>query len=217
MTALFTGLCLLILGLALFCFVRYLRAHGPFYIDTRWIQDISNRRMKCITVGENGEQIGRSRWVSTPAPDRIRANGLNHIVKYVARLVKSRSQRASLIIASPEGNKAWLIRREEGRLNILESVFTGSVTSTSRKSLFPLPPHLPEPKREQAIRSLFAELGIAAEEDRVHEYNGYADAMRELQYPIGIDIAQATLIVQRLLREVYHVQEADGLDFTFEE
>jgi len=38
-----------------------------------------------------------------------------------------------------------------------------------------------------------------------------------LVYPIGNDIAQATSIIQRLLRDVYHIQDSDGLDFTFED
>ncbi len=40
--------------------------------------------------------------------------------------------------------------------------------------------------------------------------------MRDLQYPIGNEVGRTTMIIQRLLREVYNVQETDGLYFTFE-
>jgi hypothetical protein len=207
MTTLFTALCLLLLGLAFFYFVRYLCAHGPICIPWTHVS----------SVDEDGKQVGRGRWVRTPRPDRIDRNGLNHIVKYVARLVKSQSDNAHLIISSTDGNKASLVCRDKGHLKIIEMVYTGSSTPTKRKEPFSFPPHPPDVEKEQAIRNLFAELGITAEKDFVHEYNGYVDAMRDLHYPIGNDIAPATLTIQRLLREVYHIRDTDGLDFTFEE
>ena len=212
MTTHFTGLCLLLLGLALLYFIQYLCARGPIHIDSRW--------MHVSSVDENGDQIGRSRWVRIPKPDRIETNGLNHVVKYVARLAKSQSGRAYLIIASTDGNKACLILREDGALKILEHVHLAPSSRVVRKSSWRFPdppPHPPEPEKEQAIRDLFAELNIAPDRDDVHEYNGYADAMRDLQYPIGNEIAPATLIIQRLLREVYHIQDSDGLEFVFKE
>jgi len=40
--------------------------------------------------------------------------------------------------------------------------------------------------------------------------------MRDLEYPIGNEIAQANSIIQRFLREIDHIQDTDGLDFLFE-
>jgi hypothetical protein len=129
MTTLFTALCLLLLGLAFFYFVRYLCAHGPICIPWTHVS----------SVDEDGKQVGRGRWVRTPRPDRIDRNGLNHIVKYVARLVKSQSDNAHLIISSTDGNKASLVCRDKGHLKIIEMVYTGSSTPTKRKEPFSSP------------------------------------------------------------------------------
>jgi hypothetical protein len=108
--------------------------------------------------------------------------------------------------------------RLEGQLKIHEHVMLGSSTPLTRKRLtqYYLPPEAAEPEKERALRKLFADLEIPPDEDIVHEYNGYADAMRDLLYPIGNDVSRATMIIQRLLREVYGIREAGGLNFTLE-
>ncbi|HLK58170.1 MAG TPA: hypothetical protein VKU00_16505 [Chthonomonadaceae bacterium] len=193
------------------CGVGLLWACGRFVIATDW--------MHVSTVDKDGNRIGKGKWERIPKPDKVDAYGLNHIVKYVARMVKSPSPRCSLIIASPDGNKACLIIRQDEQLTILEHIMLGSSTpAKSFKKLNKgyLPPQAPEPEKEQVLHRLFADLQIAPNIDTVHDYNGYADAMRDLHYPIGNDVGRATMIIQRLLREVYGVQEADGLHFTFE-
>ena len=203
------AICIGVVALAAILF--YLSRH-PGTISSPW--------MHVVSLDEDGNQIGKGKWVRIPAPDRVDRNGLNHIVKYVARLVKSTSTRCSLIIGSLDDTLACLIVRREGQLHLLESIHLAPSSRVVKKPFkrFPyLPPHTPEPEKEQAIRHLFAELNIAPDTDSVHDYNGHADAMRDLHYPIGNDVGQATQIIQRLLREVYHVQETEGLNFTFEE
>ncbi len=202
-------LCLLLLGLAFLSFVRFLWVHGPVQIDSRW--------MYVSSVDENSNRIGRGRWVRTPKPDRIDTNGLNHVAKYVARLVKSQGTHASLIVASLDGEKACLIMRQDGVLKVMEHAHRPPASPMAWKPSWHCPnltPDTPEPELEQAIRALFADLDIAPDIDEVEEYGGYADAV--LHYPIGNDVAQATFIIQRLLREVYHIQDTDALEFTFE-
>lgn len=172
-----------------------------------------------ISVDKNGKQIGKGKWVHIPTPDKIDTNGLSHIATYVDRILTSASTLCSLIIASPDGSKACLIMRDAGQLTIKASIHLGSSSAATGVSLqkLNLPPHAAEPEREKAIRKLFAELNIAPDRDKVHDFNGYADAMRGLHYLIGNNVDQATYIIQRFLREVDHVEEADGLSFSFEE
>lgn len=190
------------------------------YLFYRWRDDtFTIPWMYVSTVDEEGNQVGKGRWVRIPDPDQIPENGLNHVIKYVARMVKSSSTRCSLIIATPDGDKACLIIKEDGQPKIYESVHLAPSSPTPKK-VWPhvvVPPSEPEPEKEQAIRKLFAELNIAPVKDEVHDYNGYADARRSLIYPISNDIVEATRIIQRLLREVYHVRDEEGLNFTFEE
>jgi len=181
-----------------------------FLLDDKW--------MHVSSVDENGDQIGRDEWHLIPKPDKINSNGLSHIAPYVARLVNSSKKGGSLIISSPDGTKACLIMRDGSQLMLKEHVMLGSSLHVKKSYTGPdLPPEAPERAKEAALRTLFTDLGIAPDSDYVHEYNGYADAMRELEYPLGNEVSQTTRIIQRLLKEVYHVQEADGLDFTFEE
>jgi hypothetical protein len=192
-------LCVWFIVLTVVYVVRYLRARGLFAHVSRWM-------------------IGKGKLARTPLPDKIDSNGLNHVVKYVARLVKSPSPRCSLIIASPDRNIACLIRYGGDQLHVMESA---PVESFSRVVKMPFrklnpPPDASAVEKEQAVRDLFAELQIAPHAAVVHDDYGYADAMCGLHYPIGNDIGQATRTIQRLLREVYQVQEADGLHFTFE-
>jgi hypothetical protein len=104
-----------------------------------------------------------------------------------------------------------------GDLKLLESVHLVP-TSPEQKSVgIPyVPPGEPEPEKEVAIRKLFADLKIAPDRDEVHDYNGYANHMRDLEYSLGNEAIRATVIVERLLREVYEVREEDALHFTLE-
>src|ERR1051326_2720675 len=195
-----TGIVLLLLALVILGRVISLLSRSHFRFGINW--------MHVSSVDEDGNPIGKGEWVRIPEPDKIPENGLSHVVKYVARLVKSPSEHSSLIIASPDGNKACLIIGNKGQLKILEGIHlepsSRVVKGPFRK--WNIPPDSPEPEKEQAVRKLFEELNIAPEVDRVHDYNGYADAMRDLHYPIGNEVSQATRIIQRVLREIYQVQ-----------
>jgi hypothetical protein len=192
-------LCVWFFVLTVVYVIRYLRAHDLFARVIRWM-------------------IGKGKLARSPVPDKIDSNGLNHVVKYVARLVKSPSSRCSLIIASPDRNIACLIRHGGGQLHVMESAPVESFSRLVKRPFRKLnpPPDAFAAEKEQALRELFAELQIAPHAAVDHDDNGYTDAMSDLHYPIGNEIGEATRTIQRLLREVYYVQEADGLYFTYE-
>jgi hypothetical protein len=176
----------------------------------------SPRRAFVVSVDEQGEQIDQGKWVNIPRPDIVDSFGLNHIAAYVDRLVNFASPRCSLIIASPEGGKACLIMRDADSLKVMEMIPAEPSSHEGkghfRELNFPAP--AAQPEKEAAVRKLFAELNLAPVYDQLHDANGYENGMRHLHYVISNDVDQATLIIQRLLREVYHVEEADGLNFT---
>ena len=176
------------------------------------------------------------KWIKQNQPllSRVEQAGLSHVAGYMARLVKPSSPGGFLMIGPQKGTGVSVLH-EAYQLYIQVSVYlVPSVRKVKQPSslifnLFRIivlirrisagkltrSPPVAEPEKEQAIRRFFAELNIAPDKDSVRDVNGYADAIRHLRYPINNCVDEATELVQRLLREVYHVQEADGLSFLF--
>jgi hypothetical protein len=61
------------------CIVALLWGSARFFTADQW--------MHVSTVDEYGKQIGKGKWERIPKPDKVDVNGLNHVVKYVARMV----------------------------------------------------------------------------------------------------------------------------------
>jgi hypothetical protein len=143
--------------------------------------------------------------------DRVEQDGLSHVAGYVARLAKPSSPGSLLYITAQQG-KAVMLMREAYQFYIQVSV---NLVSSGRKVEQPsglffnlfrlyriifvrklnLAPPVAEPEKEQAVRKLFAELNIAPDEDSIGDFNGYADAICHLRYPIRSNVDQATRIV----------------------
>jgi tetratricopeptide (TPR) repeat protein len=166
---------------------------------------------------------------------RTRKGHLDDIAAYVGRLLKVDSLGGMLFLGPWQG-KGFTVERELSQLMIRVQI---PLTPSGRKPALPfgalpwflrlhmaipalrfwrrrnLPPPAAEPEKEQAIRRWFTALNIAPDQDTVRDTPEYTDAIRVLRYPIGNQAKQATAIIQRLLREVYEVQETDELGFLF--
>lgn len=207
MVTLFVCIGVLFVALELYRFLSFLR-------QLRRLYPAGDNWMRVTCVDENGNQLGASEWDYIPDPERIRKNGLSHVGKYVARMVTSQATRCSLQIDSSGEDRGCWISTGNDQLLIYERSYLTPVSHEANR-----PVSLPETEREQAVRKLFQELQIAPFLDRVHEFKFKGDtyAVRDLVYPIGNEIERATMIIQRLLREVCGIKEKEGLDFAFSE
>jgi hypothetical protein len=158
------------------------------------------KKMWVVTVDEKGKQLGDGRWAEIPKPDSCRSDGLARIEGYVSRVLRSSARFTSLIVATPDHQMAISLRQRDG---IPEFGLTVEWRS--------------EPERERAIRQFFAERGLSASRDYLGGNGGVPDAIRLLDFCLPSDGQFITTVTKDVLRQVYHLQEQDALDFTYQE
>ena len=190
---LYVGACLV---LALIAGSVYYYAYHPIpIVDTRnWV--------RAGHTDEKGNFV-QTGIFQQPKPDVYRMNGLLYLPEYSKRMVDKDSPDASLIISSLEGNKSCLLMRQGASVVIMEGVEIA-------------PPARAEKAHLKKVRTFFKSLGIKETKDDIHEYNGVANAMEDLEYPIGNDPAVVAQVTQRFLKEIYGVLDHEGLSFEFE-
>jgi len=157
-------------------------------------------KMRVVTVDGNGKELGDARWVEIPKPEKFRSEGFAQIENYISRLLKSSARFNSLIIARPNGQMAVSVMKR-GKL----PWFSAMVNWRS------------EPERERAIMDFFAQRGLSTTQDYLAGNGEVPDAIRCLAYSLPADVQFITAITKEVLREVYHLREEEGLNFTFQE
>jgi hypothetical protein len=153
--------------------------------------------MHVVTVDKTGKTI-REEVVDAPEPDHFTTNGFDHIEPYITRLLVPSPQFKSVIIATPDGNRALLLYARNGKTEV-------SMHVAWRQ----------EPKREASIRKLFASLRIAPSKDYLAGNGGIPDAMRCLSYPIEGAADEITALTKRILKKLCGISPAEGLNITF--
>jgi hypothetical protein len=158
------------------------------------------KKMRVVTVDENGKELGDERWVDIPKPDSFRSDGLVRVESYVSRVLRSSARFTSLIVATPDHQMAISLRQRDGMPEF------GLIVEWRS-----------EPARERAIRQFFAERGLSAARDYLGGNGGVPDAIRLLDYCLPPDVHFITALTKDVLRQIYHLQEQDALDFTYQE
>lgn len=158
------------------------------------------RKMWVRSVGQSGNQLGEVRQVTLPETEQVPAEGLAHVGEYVSRLLGSEAAFASLIIATLDRQRGFLVWRRGGEITVSTHVDWRM-----------------DPQREQAIRQFFSSRGLAPTQDYLAGNGGVPDATRCLSYPCGSDARQIADVYRSLLSEVFGVAEAEGLGFCYQE
>ncbi len=158
------------------------------------------KKMRVVTVDENGKELGDERWVDIPKPESFRSDGFVRIERYVSRLLQASARFTSLIIAAPERNFAVDLWQRSGVPGLTLIVDWGA-----------------EPERERAIRQFFAERKLSPSQDYLAGNGGVPDATRVLTYDLPADLQFITAVTKDALRQIYQLREQDGLDFTYQE
>ena len=143
--------------------------------------------------------VGETIYYGEPFPkaDRIETGGLAHVEHYLSRLLQSAAKRKTLLISSPDW-RAWCV------LAHYDDVLTVTVFVECSESL-----------REEAVRGLFIEAGIAPTVDYVSSAEGVPK--RGLAYPLPADASRAAQLTAELMRRAYGVTDVAALDFLYDE
>jgi hypothetical protein len=158
------------------------------------------KKMRVVTVDENGKELGDERWVDIPKPDSFRSDGFVRIEGYVSRLLRASARFNSLIIASPKRKFAVDLWQRSG--------VPGFTLIVDWRA---------EPERERAIRQFFAERRLSPSQDYLGGNGGVPDATRLLTYDLQADPQFITALTKDVLRQIYELREEDALDFTYQE
>ncbi|HZT41121.1 MAG TPA: hypothetical protein VFA07_02970 [Chthonomonadaceae bacterium] len=156
--------------------------------------------MYVIRVDEQGNRIGKGQWARSPKPTVVQQNGLEVLEHYIARMLGSRKPIRALIISTLDQQGGFLLTARDNQVTIGLNV--------ERRQ---------EPKREQAIRQLFQDLGITPTRDYLAMNGLVPDSTRILEYPLPNSEEGITEISKRVLQEIYSVHAEDGLSYTYEE
>jgi hypothetical protein len=157
-------------------------------------------KMRVVTVDEHGKELGDANWVDIPEPDHFASDGFAQIESYVLRLLRSPARFTSVIIATPDGQIAVSLWHRGG-----VPEFTLSVDWRS------------QPERERAVRQFFSARRLLTSRDYLAGNGGIPDASRHLGYFVPAEVQSITTLTKDVLREIYHLQEQDALDFSYEE
>jgi hypothetical protein len=158
------------------------------------------KKMRVVTLDESGKELGDEQWVDVSKPASFRSDGIVRVGSYVARALQSSARFTSLIVATPDHRMAVTLRRRDGIPEL------GLIVEWRS-----------EPERERAIRQFFAERGLSAARDYLGGNGGVPDAIRLLDYCLPPDVHFITALTKDVLRQIYHLQEQDALDFTYQE
>jgi hypothetical protein len=146
-----------------------------------------------MTVGRTGVRV-------EPPPDRYPKNGLDHIGKYLARLLGPSSGFKSLIVATAAGDRACGFWRREG------SPTLEAVLSVEWRV---------EPEREARIRSFFSSRNVQPSQDYLSDNGGVTDSTLNLTYPLTGDLPEVTQAAQVILQQLCEISSTDPLNITY--
>lgn len=140
-----------------------------------------------------------TQWIPLPKPERFATRGLDHLLRFMARVLESRAKFTSLHIALP-GSEAGI------------SVFRHSEPGTLDLVLF----IQRNTEEERAIRVFFAGHNIKPTVDYL-PLPVSPTSVRGLQYPLPQEALAAGNLIRGFLQTVHGLTEEAGIDFTFDD
>ncbi len=106
----------------------------------------------------------------SPAPDRYLTNGFAYVASYMSRLQISRKERASIIMATADGQNALLLVRDGGQMVLSVSADRTKPTGEEAKML-----------------EFFSKLNLAPIRDYLSANGGVTNATRTCDYALSGD------------------------------
>jgi hypothetical protein len=157
------------------------------------------RRLMIMTHSDGLGRPTRYPYLAfSPAPTRVKRNGIDQVGEYVRRLFNSASPCPSVIISiSIDG--AFGVFRKDGIIGL--SVFADVSRGPS----------------EAAIRDFFNARRISPVRDYLSGEGRVPNPRRHLLYSLPDDCEKITSLVTSYLSEVYKVTRDQGLEFTYQE
>jgi hypothetical protein len=139
-----------------------------------------------------------TQWVPVPKPEQIAAHGLDHIVRFMTRVLESTAKFTSLSIELPGREAAISVyrHREPGTLDLMLFVYRDT-------------------EEERAIRAFFEGHQVAPTVDYLPP-PVTPTSVRGLQYPLPQNATAAANLIRDFLQRVHGLAEEAGIDFTFE-
>lgn len=157
------------------------------------------RRLMIMSYRNGQGRATRLPWLSfSPAPTRIRRNGLLQVGECVDRLLTSQSPSISLILVLRDQRGALGLFRREGNVELW------------------VPMSDADESREASIRRFFAARDLTPSLDYLTAKGRPPDSSRFLQYPLPDDADRITRIATDYFRELHLATADEGLDFTFQ-
>jgi hypothetical protein len=140
----------------------------------------------------------KSQWVPVPKPEQIATRGLDHILRFMTRVLESTAKFTSLKIELPDREAAISVLRHSrpGILDLMLFVCRDT-------------------EEERAIRAFFAQQQVAATVDYLCR-PVTPSSTRGLRYPLPQDATAASSLIGDFLRAVHGLTEEAGIDFTFD-
>lgn len=130
-------------------------------------------------------------------PDRVRREGFSRVESYIDRLLHSRKQLSSLIVATPDGQHALLVMRQAG-----QTLLSVSVDRTKGDG------------QELELKRFFARLGMTPVRDYLSANGGVADATRSFEFHLVGDARVIARLCVSIFTDLFRVTDQQGLEFT---
>lgn len=159
-----------------------------------------NRFITFYFKDKSGIVFSKTRISYQPASDRYSADGIDHILSYISKLIVPSTKYKFLSIFTPDGQRGLGLTAKNGQITV-------SFTVDRRK----------HPEKEKNIRSYFKKLDIEPSEGYLGGNGGVADATRLLSYPItGTETAISNL-VKDMLQSLCDISSKEALDIRYDD
>ncbi len=132
-----------------------------------------------------------------PLPDRYPTNGFAHVKSYLSRLQRSPQRRASVIMATADGQHALLVMRDAGQT--LLSVSADTTKNTGE---------------ETNMVQFFSERGMRPSRDYLSANGGVPNSERTCEYPLTGSADAAAELCISVFTNLFGATDTNGLEFT---
>ena len=130
-------------------------------------------------------------------PDRVRNGGFLKIESYMDRLLRSRKEFASVIVATLDGQHAILVMRQSGRTTL-------DVSADRTKN----------DGQEAKLREFFNKLGMTPSRDYRSANGGVEDATCNFEFQLTDDPKAISRLCVAVFEDLFSVSDKQGLEFT---
>jgi hypothetical protein len=151
------------------------------------------------TKGKSGITFSRTGVKFEPPPDFYPENGFEQLGSYISKLLVYSDEFKSLIISTPDGDKALGL---DSRAGIVSVGFTLEWKQ--------------EPEQERMVRDYFKRLNIDPNRDYLADNGGVKDSTRVLDYNIQGDEKEITVLVKDILKNLCDISETEALNIYYE-